>query len=119
MINNYSVIEFLLELSARQITERQLFSKELLISVKKNIGMEKAVIICFDTKNNFLSWIDESGVKSDTQDHPYRKFAKNDVVEHVIYHTAVREKLHISILSLKYISQQMLSALLIMTARHL
>lgn len=93
MVNNYSVIEFLLELSARQITERQLFSKELLESVKKNIGMEKAVIICFDAKNNFLSWIDENGVKSDTQDHPYRKFAKNDVVEHVVYHTAVRDKL--------------------------
>ena len=93
MINKYGVVEFLLELSARQINERQLFSKELLDYVKKHVGMEKAVIICFDTHNNFLSWIDENGVRSDTKDHPYRKFSKNDVVEHVVYHTSAREKL--------------------------
>lgn len=92
-LNNNGLIGFLLDMSFRQITEHQLFSKELLTSIHSNLGIGKAAIICFDTDNNFLSWTDAAGTKTAGEEHPYRSFAETDVVGHYVYDKSRRERL--------------------------
>lgn len=86
-------LEFLLELSGRQISAREFFSNVLLDSLNRNFGFRNMLILCFDTHNRFLSWTDHNGIRIDGEDHPYRRFAAHDVVGQRAYQDAVRDHL--------------------------
>lgn len=86
-------VDFLLEMSERQISAREFFSNILLDSLKRNFGLENVLIVCFDSHNNFLSWTDRNGILIDSEKHPYKKFVKNDVIRHLAYQEAVRDNL--------------------------
>lgn len=86
-------MSFLMDLSKRQTSVTQLFSEDLLQSISTHLHLDKAVIMCFDQNNTFLSWTDRKGVKRAGEDHPYVAFAQNDVVENVVYYTSKRENL--------------------------
>ena len=90
---NQGIAGFLMELSARQTSITQLFSRELLQSIRTHLGMGRAAILTFDENNTFLSWIRPEGVMQSGPDHPYTKFAPQDMVEHVVFHTSRREEL--------------------------
>ncbi len=63
--------EFFSQMSERQISAREFFSGVLLDSLSRSYGLENGLIMCFDTKNRFLSWTDRDGVRSDDETHPY------------------------------------------------
>ena len=86
-------VEFLIEMSDRQISAREFFSNVLLNSLSKNFHLDHVLISCFDINNNFLSWTDHNGIRINSQTHPYRKFAPNDVIGHKAYEDAVRDRL--------------------------
>ena len=92
-MNREGITSFLMELSIKQISVTQLFSKELLQSISMHLGLKRAMIMCFDQNNTFLSWTDAEGVRQSDKDHPYVTFAQNDVVEHVVFYTSKRENL--------------------------
>lgn len=81
---------FFSEMSEHQILAREFFSTVLLDSLHKNFGWEKAVISYFDTKGKFLSWTSWRGILLDCKEHPYRKFAENDIDRYKIYNEAVK-----------------------------
>ena len=85
--------QFFMEMSERQIYVREFFSITLLDSIRRNFGLEKVMILCFDSENNFLSWTDKDGVYASQEAHPYLAFEANDVMGHLIYREAVRDKL--------------------------
>lgn len=68
-------MNFLSEMSDRQISTRQFFSHVLLDSLDRNFGLKKVLISCFDQENHFLSWTDRNGVFINSEEHPYHKFA--------------------------------------------
>ncbi|MBN7772960.1 helix-turn-helix domain-containing protein [Clostridium aminobutyricum] len=86
-------LDFLLEMSERQISAREFFSNVLLNSLDKNFDLKNVLILCFDKDNNFLSWTDRNGILIDCEEHPYRKFAANDVIGHIAYQDARRDHL--------------------------
>lgn len=86
-------LEFLLEMSGRQISAREFFSNVLLDSLNRNFSFQNVLILCFDTNDHFLSWTDHNGIQIDSEDHPYRKFAAHNVVGQKIYQDAVRDNL--------------------------
>lgn len=90
---NIGQIAFFSEMSEHQISAREFFSSVLLDSLHKNFGWEKVVISYFDTQNKFLSWTSWKGIMMDCAEHPYRKFAANDIVRYKIYEDAVRDHL--------------------------
>lgn len=90
---NSGQMNFFSELSEHQITAREFFSNVLLDSLERNFGLKNALISYFDPHGNFLSWIDHRGILLDCEKHPYRKFAANDVIRHVVYQDAVRDHL--------------------------
>ena len=87
------IISFLMELSAKQTSITQLFSRQLLESIYTHLGLEKTVILCFDAENRFLSWTDRNEVREADSAHPYVSFANSDVVEHVVFHISQSEGL--------------------------
>lgn len=91
--NPKGIFEFLIDLSGRQTSVTKLFSPELLVSIREHLGLGSTIVLCFDQENNFLSWTDEDGVRSESGSHPYVAFAQNDVVEHVVFFTSFKEKL--------------------------
>ena len=92
-MNSSGITDFLIEMSSRQNSITRLFSGDLLGSIRRHLGMERAAILCFDEHNHFLSWTDEAGVKGREEPHPYAAFASNDVVEHAVYYTALQQRL--------------------------
>lgn len=84
---------FFLEMSERQISAREFFSNVLLDSLDRNFGLKNVLMLFFDTNNNFLSWMDHKGILNESDDNPYKKFAPNDVIGHIIYQEAVRDNL--------------------------
>ncbi|WP_027398436.1 response regulator transcription factor [Anaerovorax odorimutans] len=86
-------LDFLLEMSERQISAREFFSNVLLNSLDKNLDLKNVLILCFDKYNNFLSWTDRNGILINCEEHPYRKFAVNDVIGHMAYQDACRDHL--------------------------
>ncbi|MGL5067356.1 MAG: response regulator transcription factor [Sarcina sp.] len=86
-------IKFCSEMTERQITAREFFSRVMLDSLEKNFGVNKVIISYFDTKGKFLSWITHDGISVSSNKHPYNKFIANDVIRHNIYQEAVRDKL--------------------------
>lgn len=85
--------EFFSQMSERQISAREFFSGVLLDSLSRSYGLENGLIMCFDTKNRFLSWTDRDGVRSDDETHPYRSFRRHDFVRERIYREAVAQNL--------------------------
>ncbi len=90
---NDDQMNFLSEMSERQISAREFFSTVLLDSLDRNFGLEKVLISYFDTQGKFLSWINWNGILVDCEEHPYRKFIANDVIRHMVYQYAVRDHL--------------------------
>lgn len=86
-------IQFYSEISEHQISAREFFCSVLLDLLSKNFGWEKAVISYFDTHGKFLSWTSWKGIQVDSEKHPYRKFAQNDIIRYRIYEEAVRDHL--------------------------
>lgn len=90
---NTGHMNFLSEMSERQISAREFFGNVLLDSLDRNFGLGKVLISFFDTKGKFLSWINWNGILLDSEEHPYRNFIRNDVIRHMIYQDAVRDHL--------------------------
>lgn len=86
-------MNFLSEMSERQISAREFFGNVLLDSLDRNFGLDKVLISFFDTQGEFLSWVNWNGILIDYEEHPYRKFFANDVVRHIVYQEAVRDQL--------------------------
>lgn len=86
-------MNFFSEMAEHQITAREFFGNVLLDSLDRNFGLNHVLISYFDTHGKFLSWINQNGILSDCREHPYRKFASNDVVRNFIYQEAVRDHL--------------------------
>lgn len=86
-------LDFLLEMSDRQISAREFFSNVLLDSLERNFGLKNVLISCFDAHNNFLSWTNRNGIRINSEEHPYRHFAEKDVIGQRIYEEAVRDHL--------------------------
>lgn len=86
-------LDFLLEMSERQISAREFFTNVLLDALERNFHLEKVLLLCFDTGNHFLSWTDRSGISVDHEQHPYHRFAEWDPVRMQIYTEAVRDHL--------------------------
>ncbi|MDY2679870.1 MAG: helix-turn-helix transcriptional regulator [Lentihominibacter sp.] len=84
---------FFSEMSERQISAREFFSNVLLDSLYRNFGLDHVLILCFDTTNGFLSWTDRSGITIGSENHPYSKFAADDIISRTIYEEAVRDRL--------------------------
>ena len=90
---NADQMNFLSEMSERQISAREFFNHVLLDSLDRNFGLKNVLISCFDQDANFLSWTDRSGVHLNSPDHPYGKFVYSDVVCNRIHHEAVQDHL--------------------------
>jgi len=86
-------MNFLSEMSERQISAREFFGNVLLDSLDRNFGLERVLISFFDTHGKFLSWVNWNGIMVDCEEHPYRKFIANDVIRHLVYQDAVRDHL--------------------------
>ncbi|WP_419749222.1 response regulator transcription factor [Terrisporobacter petrolearius] len=90
---NIGQMNFFSEMSERQITAREFFSNVLLDSLDRNLSLKNVLISYFDTHGKFLSWINQNGILVDCEEHPYRKFMANDVIRHIVYQDAVRDRL--------------------------
>ncbi|MGN0159403.1 MAG: helix-turn-helix transcriptional regulator [Brotaphodocola sp.] len=86
-------MDFFLEMSEYHISAREFFCKDLLDSLNRNFGWENVRVSYFDTKGKFLSWNDGNGLLLDSETHPYRTFAAKDVLRHMVYQDAVRDRL--------------------------
>lgn len=85
--------EFLLEMSERAISVNEFFSTDLLDSIERHFGYRDTFILCFDAENNFLSWINRTGLYKNYEGHPYRKFAPCDIVGQQIYRDSFTDHL--------------------------
>lgn len=93
---NYESIgqmNFFSEMSEHQISAREFFSNVLLDSLNRNFSLKRVLISFFDPDGRFLSWINWNGILADCEEHPYRSFASGDVVRHLVYQEAVRDRL--------------------------
>lgn len=90
---NTGQMNFLSEMSERQISAQEFFCNSLLDSLDKNFGLKKVLVLYFDTQGKFLSWKDRKGILISSDTHPYNKFMTNDVIRHVVYQDAVRDQL--------------------------
>lgn len=86
-------INFFSEMSEHQISAREFFGNVLLDAIERNFGLNKTLIYFFDTQGNFLSWVNHKGMLTNKDTHPYKKFITNDIIRHIIYQEAVRDKL--------------------------
>lgn len=86
-------VQFFSEMSVYQVTVREFFGKELLKLLKRDFGLSDVLISYFDPQGNFLSWTSPTGAVLNSQTHPYNKFISNDIVRHVIYQDALRDRL--------------------------
>ena len=86
-------MDFFLEMSEHHISAREFFCNTLLDSLERSFGWKNVRISYFDTDGKFLSWIDRNGLFLDGKDHPYRRFAASDVIRHMVYQDAVRDRL--------------------------
>jgi DNA-binding CsgD family transcriptional regulator len=86
--------KFFAELSEHQIESPEFFGDILLKSLERNFGLDKVLISYFDTQGQFLSWLgSKQKLLLNSEKHPYRHFESNDVIRHILYHEAVRDKL--------------------------
>lgn len=85
--------KFFAEMAEYQISAKEFFSTMLLDSLERNFGLTRVLISYFDTHGKFLSWTNKDGGVVDSENHPYRKFQANDVVRHMIYNDAIRDRL--------------------------
>lgn len=85
--------KFLIEMSERQISATEFFSRTLLNSLKNNFNFKKVLIQYFDTENNFLSWTNWDGTLKGGEKHPYNSFINKDIVRKNIYEEAVQDRL--------------------------
>lgn len=85
---------FISEMAENQISARDFFSPSLLQSLERNFGLTNASIICFDERNNFISWIDSRGIQHGFDDVSHKAFAEDDSVRTVIYKDAGRDNLN-------------------------
>ena len=86
-------MNFFSEMSEHQISGREFFGNVLLDSLDRNFGLNNILISYFDTQGKLLSWIHQNGILPDSDSHPYRAFAPQDVIRRQIYQDAVRENL--------------------------
>lgn len=84
---------FIEEMSERQISAHEFFTKVLLESINRNFGLKKIIISYFDTHGNFLSWVDINGTFLNSEQHPYNKFMQKDIIRKNIYKSAVSDGL--------------------------
>ncbi len=81
-------VNFLMEMSERQIQSREFFNTFLLDSIERNFGFSNTVIFVFDLNNHALSRIDKNGI---TKENPYD--LNDDPVGDKIYNDAVKDGL--------------------------
>lgn len=86
-------MDFFSELSEHQISSPEFFSYVLLDSLGRNFGLKNVVIAYFDTKGKFLSWINNEGLATGGEEHPYHDFYSKDPIREKIYQEAVRDGL--------------------------
>lgn len=86
-------IKFFSEMSEFQVTAREFFGKDLLAFLNRDFGLKDVLISYFDPQGNFLSWTTPAGAVLNSQTHPYGKFIASDIVRHVIYQDALRDRL--------------------------
>lgn len=85
--------KFFSEMAQHQIEAREFFGTFLLDSLNRNFGVREALIFFFDTKGNFLSWVDKNGLLAGSDAHPYRNVVDQDKIRNYIYKEAVRDQL--------------------------
>lgn len=106
-----SDVNFFTEMSEHQISAREFFSCVLLDVIDRNFGLQNALISYFDTHGKFLSWTSKNGVMMDAKEHPYREFMDMDILRHIIYQEAVRDKLtYFNVIPRLYQSTEIISA---------
>lgn len=91
--NKNDQVDFFSEISDYQITTREFFSATLLDYLAKNFGWNKVLILYFDTEGNFLSCTNWQGALLSHKNHPYKKFAEEDLVKNKIFQDALSERL--------------------------
>ena len=90
---NAGQMNFFSEMSEHQISAREFFCTVLLDSLERNFGLKETLITYFDTCGKFLSWITRNGIQVNCEEHPYGRFLSNDIIRHVVYEEAVRDRL--------------------------
>lgn len=85
--------DFFTEMAEHQISAREFFGNVLLDLLNRNFGLKDVLLSFFDTGGKFLSWINENGILADSETHPYRGFTAGDVIRHMVYQEAVRDRL--------------------------
>lgn len=90
---NMGQINFFTEMSEHQISAQEFFGNVLLESIKRNFGLKKIVIFFFDVQGKFLSLINSEDTKKNDTKHPYKEFVLIDIIRHIIFQDAVRDKL--------------------------
>lgn len=84
-------IKFFSEMANHQMSAKEFFGKVLLESIERNFYLKKTLIHFFDTEGNFLSWTTNGSVGRDPK--IYKKFISHDIVRHIIFEEALKEKL--------------------------
>ncbi len=88
-----SVSRFVADMSEKQISAREFFNTALLDELQRDFGLNKAMILIFDTDGNFLSWITQKGIQEASPDHAYSEIMPYDKMRQEIYREAVRDEL--------------------------
>lgn len=91
--NTGSDVDFFTEISEHQISAREFFSCVLLDALDRNFHLQNALISYYDTKGDFLSWTSKNGVMIDSKTHPYRAYIDKDLIRHIIFQEAVKDRL--------------------------
>ncbi len=86
-------LNFFSEMANHQVTAREFFSTSLLHSIERNFGLSNILISYFDLQGSFLSWVSQTGLYVNDDSHPYRNFFSEDVIRHMIFQDAVRDRL--------------------------
>lgn len=86
-------VQFLSEMAEFQVTAREFFGKQLLSFLDRDFGLTDLVISYFDLQGNFLSWTTPKEAVLNSPSHPYNRFISYDIIRHVIYQDALKDKL--------------------------
>lgn len=90
---NSKNVDFFSKITEHQIHASEFFGRPLIELIQKNFDFKNVVISYFDTEGKFLSWVDNCGSISDSEEHPYRNFVCNDIVRFKLFNDALIDKL--------------------------
>ena len=84
---------FFLEMENHQISAQEFFCPFMLEALERNFGLDKVIIMYFDTHGHFLSMTDKDGQLNDDEGHLYLEHMDQDKVRKLIYDSAVSDHL--------------------------